>query len=73
MELIPLQVLSGKEQEQRMVYVVVAFILYMSSSSSSRIGRVLPRVKLTPVYFKVWKQHTIPGLGPLIGARQRES
>ena len=35
-----------------MVHVVAAFILYMLSSSSSRISRVLPHVKVTPVHFK---------------------
>ena len=52
MELIPFQVPSSKEQEQRMVQIVVAFILYMSPLSSIRISRVIPRVNVTLVHFK---------------------
>ena len=53
MELILFQVLSRRE-EQRMIldHVVASSILYMSSSSSSRISRVLPRVNVTLVHFK---------------------
>lgn len=44
-ELIPFQVLSRREQEQRMVHIRAAFTLYVvHSPPSSRIGRVLPRV-----------------------------